>query len=197
MSDNARFEEIAAQVLRAGQIVLLIISCLLFLLCPLIEWIYAFPLGLGFYLFLGAMFTVALIRFKPLGTQRRSLAWLGGIFVALAVFHFVPWTSRKPFLKDLYSIKPGMTETDVRRIMGRYMEGTNWPAIYGGSPEGSGTLNDPGSGKQHATESTPDGKLTIKSSLVFRHSTSGAFDSDWGIVALENGRVTGVSFSPD
>lgn len=31
----------------------------------------------------------------------------------------------------------------------------------------------------------------------FRHSTDGRFNSDWGIVKMDGGRVTGGSFSPD
>jgi hypothetical protein len=90
-----------------------------------------------------------------------------------------------------------MTEADVRRIMDRYIEGTGWPAVYGGTPAGTGTLTDMGTGTTHATGTTPTGEMTIQHSLVFRHSTAGAFDSDWGIVELKDGKVTGVSFSAD
>jgi hypothetical protein len=113
------------------------------------------------------------------------------------VLYFVPWSSRKPFLHDLYSIQPGMTEADVRRVMGRYKEGTGWPAAYGGMPAGTGTLTDLGTGSTHATGTTPAGEMTIQDSLVFRHSTDGAFDADFGIVTFRNSRVVEVSFSPD
>jgi len=61
----------------------------------------------------------------------------------------------------------------------------------------AGTLTTVGSKITYQTETTSTGELTIRDSLVFRHSDSADFDSDWGIVSLSNGRVVGVEFSPD
>jgi hypothetical protein len=42
---------------------------------------------------------------------------------------FVDWSGRKPFLRDFYRIKEGMTESQVDQIMSGYMKG-----YYGGPP---------------------------------------------------------------
>jgi hypothetical protein len=89
-----------------------------------------------------------------------------------------------------------MREDEVRNIMAGYMEGTGWPAVYGGESHGEGIVNDPGSGSSYPA-SEVDGELAIKNSLVFRHSDDGAYNSDWGIVTFEEGRVVSVDFSPD
>jgi hypothetical protein len=120
------------------------------------------------------------------------------VIAVIAPLYFVDWTTRKPFLRDLARVHVGMTEAEVRRIMGRYMEGTGWPALPGSDPSNaSGTLNIAGSASQYATETSPSGHMVIRDSLVFRHSNSGAFNSDWGIISLSSGRVARVEFSPD
>ncbi len=82
--------------------------------------------------------------------------------------------------------------------MGHYMEGTGWPAFPGNGPtNGPGMLNIVGSGSQYHTETSLSGVMTVRDSLVFRHSDEGAFNSDWGIISLSNGRVVRVEFSPD
>ena len=161
------------------------------------EVLLAIPVAWWLYLLLVALFAFGLLRRQPVSAQAWRLSAFFAVVAAIATLHFVPWTSRKPFLRDLYSIRPGMTEADVRRIMGHYTEGTGWPAVYGGTPAGTGTLTDIGTGATHATGTTPAGEMTIQSSLVFRHDIVGGFNSDWGIVALKDGKVTGVSFSPD
>jgi hypothetical protein len=110
----------------------------------------------------------------------------------------VDWTTRKPFLRDLARVRVGMTEAEVRHIMGRYTQGTGWPANpFDTSTNATGTLTDVGSGSQYSTTTSPSGEMATQGLLVFRHSTDGAFNSDWGIVCLSNGRVVGVEFSPD
>lgn len=161
------------------------------------EVLLAMPVAWWLYLPLVPLFGLGILRRQSLAAQWSRLTAFLAIIATIAALYFVPWSMRKPFLRDLYSIQPGMTEADVHRIMGRYMEGTGWPAIYGGTHPDTGTLTDVGTGATHATGSTPTGEMTIKSSLVFRHSTDGAFNSDWGIVILKDGKVTGVSFSPD
>jgi hypothetical protein len=110
----------------------------------------------------------------------------------------VDWTTRKPFLRDLGRIRVGMTEAEVRHIMGGYMQGTGWPSLPGSSPSNApGTLNIVGSDSQYSTETSPSGEMVVRDSLVFRHSNSGAFGADWGIISLSSGRVVNVEFSPD
>jgi hypothetical protein len=166
-------------------------------LFALAEVLLAMPVVWWLYLLLIPLFAFGIVRRQPASVQPRRLAAFAGVVAFIATLYFVPWSSRKPFLHDLYRIQPGMSEADVRRIMGRYREGTGWPAAYGGNPAGTGTLTDLGTGATHATGTTPTGEMTIQNSLIFRHSTDGAFDSDWGVVEFKDGRVTGVSFSAD
>jgi hypothetical protein len=174
-----------------------VIAALALALFALAEVLLAMPVAWWLYLLLVPLFAFGILIRQPPFAQPKRLAAFVAVAAFIAVLYFVPWTSRKPFLQDLYSIRPGMTEAEVRRIMGRYIEGTGWPAVYGGTPAGTGTVTDLGTGATHATGTTPTGELTIQSSLVFRHSTDGAFNSDWGIVTFKDGRVADVSFSPD
>lgn len=55
--------------------------------------------------------------------RREKLLILGLFVIVLFSVRFIDWNSRKPFLKDFYSIKEGMTVTQVKRIMGNYRIG--------------------------------------------------------------------------
>ena len=52
------------------------------------------------------------------------LAFAGSVFGISAI----PWTTRKPFLRDLYSLSTGMTVAEVDAVMGGYIRGTGWPS---------------------------------------------------------------------
>lgn len=158
------------------------------------ELLLAMPVAWWLYVVLIPMFAFGLHEKGALQAPRGAWKHFGVAVVLITTLHFVPWTSRKPFLRDLHRVQAGMTESDVRRIMGRYLEGTGWPSMPEG---GSGTLTDLGSGGTHTTTISTNGDMALRDSLVFRHSTDGRFNSDWGIVELDGGRVKGVSFSPD
>jgi hypothetical protein len=94
----------------------------------------------------------------------------------------INWNSRKPFLRDLYRIKEGMTAAQVEQTMGDYMTG-------GGVPAGSPGIR-------------LDGRLieqgaTATGTISYRHTNEGWGNSDWGVVTFEGGRVVDVWFSPD
>lgn len=167
----------------------------LFALC---EVGMAYPVAWWLYLSVTVAFAVALIRPVSVRSQRARIGALVAILAVIAALYFVEWTSRKPFLRDLAHVHVGMTEAEVRHIMSRYMEGTGWPASpFDSSTNAPSTLTDVGSGSKYSTTTSPAGEMVIRDSLVFRHSTNGAFNSDWGIVALSSGRVVRVEFSPD
>src|SRR5687767_12941112 len=121
---------------------LVVIATIVLVLFALAEVLLAMPVVWWLYLALLLLFAIGLLRWQPVAARRSRLTVFVAVVGAIATLYFVPWSTRKPFLHDLYSIRPGMTEADVRRIMGRYMEGTGWPAAYGGTPAGTGTLKD-------------------------------------------------------
>ena len=106
------------------------------------------------------------------------------------------YTSRKAFLRDFYSIKVGMSQNEVQSIMGKYITGTGWPA-YGMNPGDHGELAEAGSNREFQTTANQQGELELRNSVVYRHSRDGRYDSDWGVVKFENGRVVGIEFLPD
>jgi len=177
------------------KITLTIASSFLLVLFAVAEVLLAIPVAWWLYLSAVLLFTTGFLARRPIQLQTRRIGVVVGVALGVAVLYFVPWSSRKPFLHDLYSIRRGMTEADVRRIMGKYMEGTGWPAVYGSETPGEGTLAT--SDATYATTVSPKGELAIRNSLVFRHSNSGQFNADFGIVEFKNGKVTQVSFSPD
>jgi energy-coupling factor transporter transmembrane protein EcfT len=182
--------------MNAARKAIVILSAIFLVLLGLYEVVLGFPVAWWLYLAVTIMFTLSIVLTL---TGRLPYRTLVIPFAAIAfgwLLFFVPWSSRKPFLTDLYSIRSGMNERQVREIMSGYIEGTGWPAVYGGETPGEGTLNDLGSGASYSTTSA-DGKLAIKDAIVFRHSNDGAYGSDWGIVTFENGRVVSVDFSPD
>lgn len=118
------------------------------------------------------------------GSPRRvKLLILGLLVVVLFSIRLVDWNSRKPFLKDLYRIKEGMTVEQVEQIMGGYMGGICEPTH---SP-------DPSDGQQ-AIETAA---LAEPDRAVYRHTDEGWGNSDWGEVTFEEGRVAEIQFLPD
>nr|AYM54502.1 hypothetical protein [Myxococcus fulvus] len=150
----------------------------------LLSWnavILCLGLGLGAY---GS-------RSAPRGFRMGLLvAFVGGV----VGIRLTEWNSRKPFLRDFSLLRIGMTRGEVEAVMGRYIEGTGWPANPYVQPEAPH-----GMGSEHARDAGrgPGGALELKDSVVYRHTHQGWGDSDWGIVRFEAGRVAELSFSPD
>jgi len=180
--------------MRVALIAIASVALALFALC---ELGLAYPVAWWLYVSIAIAFAAGLLRRVSVRSQIGRLGVLTAITAVVAVLYFVNWTTRKPFLHDLDRIRVGMTEAEVRQIMGRYVEGTGWPAVPGSSSNAPGTLNIVGSDSQYSTETSASGQMAIRDSLVFRHSNDGAFNSDWGIVSLSSGRVVRVEFSPD
>ena len=157
----------------------------------------AWPVAWWLYLVLVAAFAVALLRRRPLAAQRPQVMAFAVVSTLIGVLYLVPWTSRKPFLRDLYSIEVGMDEAQVRQIMAGYIEGTGWPARAPGATQDVQQVIDPMGGGTYATARTAAGDMGVVDSIVFRHSTDAHFNSDWGIVKFQARRVVHVSFSPD
>jgi hypothetical protein len=180
------------------RISLLTIASLALVSFALCEIGMAYPVAWWLYSLVALVFTVALAWPASVRTRLARAFALAAAITVIAALYFIEWTSRKPFLRDLARVRVGMTEVEVRQIMGRYLEGTGWPASpFDTSTNAPSTLTDVGSGSQYVTSTSPSGEMVIRDSLVFRHATDGAFNSDWGIVSLSSGRVVKVEFSPD
>ena len=167
-----------------------------------VELLLHYPVAWWLYLSVVLVFAAGLVRRRPVRAQLGRLGAVAAVVAVAATLYLVPWTTRKPFLRDLASVQIGMTEAEVRQVMAGYLEGTGWPASPFGTSDGSpagarGRLTDLGSGSRYATAATESGELAIEISLVFRHSDDGAFNADWGIVSFADGRVMNVEFSPD
>ena len=120
---------------------------------------------IAFWFLVGAL----LLRGSP---TRHKLLILGLFVVIVFSVRFVNWTTLKPFLKDFYSIKEGMTPAQVEQIMGSYIIG-----------DGKTEINEQGE--------------IVAGSITYRHTNEGWGDSDWGVATFEDGRVVEIEFLPD
>lgn len=155
------------------------------------EGAVGFPLPLPVYAAYGGL-TLAMLAL--IWRSARRIAVLAAALIAgLVVLYAVPWTTRKAFLLDLHRIEVGMTEIQADTIMYPYIRGSGWPACplpvpcspVKGEPAPRHGVNG------FMLPAAPTGKQRI-----YRHSDS-RFDSDWGIVLLNDGRVVSVEFSGD
>lgn len=128
--------------------------------------------------------------------SRLNIGIMAVLFVGLLFLYAAPWHTRKPFLRDFAKLEIGMTRDEVLAIMDGYMTGTNLPPIPGAPPEG-GTMSVLGSDMVLELETTPEGAIGVKDSIVFRHSDKAAFNADWGVVRFVDGRVIETEFLPD
>jgi hypothetical protein len=126
----------------------------------------------GFWALVGALF----LHDRPL---REKISVLSLFLIVVFSTRFVNWNSRKPFLKDLYSIQEGMTPAQVEQIMGSYWIGGESPFPNG--PE---------------TERNEQGEI-VTGGITYLHTDEGWGNSDWGVVIFEHGRVVRVEFLPD
>ncbi len=130
----------------------------------------------AFWVLMGALLLVG-------SPRREKLLILGLLVLVLFSIRFVDWNSRKPFLKDFYRVREGMTVEQVEQIMGSYMGGTCCPAHPLGLPDGKQTAE---------TE-----ELAVPDRAVYRHTNEGWGNSDWGEITFEKGQVVKIEFLPD
>jgi hypothetical protein len=147
-------------------------------------------LGLGLAVSVYPRFVAAYAAFWVLvgalllyGRPMREKALILALFLVIVFsVRFIDWNSRKPFLRNFYYIKEGMTESQVDQIMSGYMKG------YSGGP--------PPSLREYEPEFDEQGKI-VTGWVTYRHTDEGWGDSDWGTVTFEDGYVVQKWFSPD
>lgn len=165
-------------------------------IATLLEIGIALPPSASMYTVYGIFLTGVLAPFLFRHPTRIKYGIYFGLIVCLVILYFVPWNTRKPFLRDLDKVQIGMTVDQVENIMGRYITGTGWPVMPGASSP-TGQLIDVASGITLATSNSPSGEILIRDSITYRHSNDGAFNSDWGVVRFSNGFVVAKEFMPD
>jgi hypothetical protein len=152
-----------------------IILALAVVVLVIIDYLYALSVTVPSAFAGTALLFALLLAARPRQSRTRRISIAAVVVAVAVVIRLINWTPVKPFLKDLHSIRPGMTEADVNRVMGKYTEGTGWP----GSIDGDGSR-----------------ELRVPNTIVFR-PTSAPGDSNWGMVQFQDGRVVQVEFSPD
>jgi hypothetical protein len=134
-----------------------------------------YPRFVAIYAAFWVLVGVLLLHGRP---TREKVLILALLVVVLFSVRFIDWNSRKPFLRDLHSIREGMTPVQVEQIMGRYMQSGGRPLA---SPD---------------TEVDERGQI-VTGTVTYRHTDEGWGDSDWGVVTYKDGRVVKTEFLPD
>jgi hypothetical protein len=102
--------------------VVISVSIILLVFCALIEMLIGGPITASIYLPLAIIYSGAIGFERPILQHRKRLAALVAANAVVLALFLVPWTTRKPFLRDLYSIKPGMSVAEARKIMARWVD---------------------------------------------------------------------------
>ena len=153
-------------------------------------------LGWDFYALYAIVISVLL---SPLIFRRFSglkLVLYFCFLFSLVMLHCAPWTSRKTFVADLYSLRPGMSIAEVDQRMSVYLKGTGLPSLPVRLSAAT-NLTDLSTGNSYRLSDGETGSGNLQTALVYRHSTEGRFNGDWGIVQVHSGRVMSISFSMD
>jgi hypothetical protein len=161
--------------------------------CALAEVVPSWQVPWWLYLVLGLALAAAVLRRVPWREQLGGICLLASAVAIMATLYFVPWSTRKPFVRRLDTVRVGASENDVRRIMKGYRVVTTVPGrrmANGGEPTCDVTHVD---GGVVSSDTLEPGHAR----LLFRHSCDGAFDADFGVVELSAGKVVDVRFEPD
>jgi hypothetical protein len=104
--------------------------------------------------------------------------WATGLLAFILALYLIPWHPRQVFTMRLERIPVGASEADVRSRMAGY---------WGGSMDVLDSSSVPG--QFH------DKRITH--SMTYGWSHDGAYNSDFGVVYLSQGRVVATAFWPD
>ena len=143
----------------------LTVTGILYLLFDKLVAISLYPRAIALFIILGLLAAV------PFLYGRRRIVQIAlpiALLCAMLAVQFVDWDSRKPFLRALHRVEPGMTVSEVDAIMAGYLR----------SP---------------AQASSADGESVVG----YRHTTEGWGDSDIALIRFAGSRVTSREFLPD
>jgi hypothetical protein len=167
-----------------------VVACIGILLRLLLT-VVGVPIGRWYFLAAGFGIGGFLASLPRLRTLSRSRALL----VAATCFTLVilglgsPWNSRDRFLGEFNRVEVGMTKLEVDALLQKYMRGTGIPNFR------SVTTITVGS-RTHANAPSA-AQLSPEGCQVYRHSSSGFWNADWGTVCYRADRVVSTDFSPD
>ncbi len=165
------------------------------------AWQFVIPAYIPLYAYLlyALLCSLVFLPFLLAGRFRRTKVTFQVVFVITVVLlWFFPMSSRQPFLRDLSSVRPGMTVAQVNAIMGKYMKGTGWPPNpFDSGASSPNTLTVLPHGSTHQTKTNNKGEMEIADAITYRHSDEAEYNSDWGVVSFKNGRVVKTEFMPD
>ncbi len=77
----------------------------------------------------GLFWTVILLPFLLRRPSVVKSGFYALLILSLVILYFIPWNSRKPFLRDLEKVRIGMTMPEVETIMDGYMKGISVSAF--------------------------------------------------------------------
>lgn len=147
------------------------------LACATVELVFDMPFQRVVYAGMAWSILVPLAVARAISSDllsRRTKVFSAAGLLILVALHCVPWSSRKAFLAQFYSITPGMSWHEVQTIMDGYRigPGRKWELL--------------------------GGDLYGEDAIVFRHSNLPWYDSDFGLVRFDRqGRVVSSEFLPD
>jgi len=149
------------------------------------------PIARWYYLAIGFSILALLISLRQLATLPTRIAFIGAI--VLVGFMLIglgsPWNSRDRFLRRFEQVRIGMSQQEVSAIMQGYMQGTGIASFSNVT-----TIN---AGPSTFVNAPAASQLAPQQCEVYRHSTSGLWNADWGTVCYSDRRVVKTEFSPD
>jgi hypothetical protein len=142
--------------------------------------LYARPFPISPYLIILCLCALAAVPIWGFNLERSRpirVAWICAVVLMGAGICVFADGTRKSLQRDLARIRMGMTQTEVKRIMIRWIPGTGFPA-------------NPLTGEK--------GELSLPQAMVYRPTNEGWGDAEWGIIRFDaHGKVAGIDYSPD
>ncbi len=136
-----------------------------YLLLDRLAAISLYPVAVALFAALGLL---ALAPLLPGRRRAAQVALPAALLCAVLAVQLVNWDSRKPFLRALHRIEPGMTVEQADAIMAGFIR----------------------------TPAEP-GRTSAEGMVSYRHTDQGWGNSDIGLIAISGGRVVTTRFLPD